>query len=206
MKKIFAFTLAEVLITMSVIGIVAAMTIPTLNYNRMKREYTAKLKNFYSHMDNAIVDMQIDKGSIKDIPKPGTGKHWAWYLEYIDPFMGHQYVNSSKSTVYFKDGSSLILLGAGNCLDVDYDVNGDKGPNSLGYDKYRFLYCFDNVNKLRYFGNEDIFFGTYGDGLNKNVPRSSMLSKCANTSTRTSCTRLLQNDQWEFKSDYPLKF
>ena len=66
-NKKFAFTLAEVMVTMSIVGVVAAMTIPTLHYQRVKREYSAKLKNFYSRMNNAILDMQMDKGSFSDM-------------------------------------------------------------------------------------------------------------------------------------------
>ena len=62
MRKILAFTLAEVLLTMTIVGVVAAMTIPTLHYSRVKKEYTAKLKNFYSRMENYILDMEMDKG------------------------------------------------------------------------------------------------------------------------------------------------
>jgi hypothetical protein len=31
-----------------------------------------------------------------------------------------------------------------------------------------------------------------------------MLNQCK--SSRPYCTRLIQNDQWEFKADYPYKF
>ena len=47
-KKEFAFTLAEVLITIGIIGIVAAMTIPTLISKNQKRVIEAKLKEDYS--------------------------------------------------------------------------------------------------------------------------------------------------------------
>ena len=73
-KKSLAFTLAEVLLTMTIIGVVAAMTIPTLHYQRVKKEYTTKLKNFYSRMDNAILDMETDYGSFRDLRKPDNGK------------------------------------------------------------------------------------------------------------------------------------
>lgn len=42
--KIRAFTLAEVLITLGVIGVVAAMTLPTLIQNYQEQEYVNKLK------------------------------------------------------------------------------------------------------------------------------------------------------------------
>ena len=44
----FAFTLAEVLITLGIIGVIAAMTIPGLITNFKKRETVAKVKVAYS--------------------------------------------------------------------------------------------------------------------------------------------------------------
>ncbi len=216
MHKIFtsksAFTLAEVLLTMTIVGVVAAMTIPTLHYNRVKKEYTAKLKNFYSRMENSILDMEMDKGSFRDMKLPADyNAGYTWYMENIDSYMGHQYVTESDPVfkhpaVYFKDGSKLIFSHVGGCLDVNYDVNGDKSPNSQGYDIHRFLYCFTDANRNAWFGNKEIFFGTYGSGLkDAGTKREDMINTCK-TGSKSYCTRLLQNDQWEFKGDYPLKF
>lgn len=203
-KKV-AFTLAEVLITMTIVGTVAALTIPTLHYQRIKKEYTAKLKNFYSKMNNAILDMEMDKGSFRDMRLPTQGNGYDWYIDNIDPYLGHSYVDSNNKKVYYKDGSTILTFYTGGCLDVDYDVNGDKSPNKAGYDRYRFLYCFTDADRTSWFGNKDIFFGTYGSGLSgAGTTRNSMIQKCQNEPSW--CTRLLQNDQWEFKSDYPFKF
>lgn len=205
MRKLFAFTLAEVLLTMTIVGVVAAMTIPTLNYQRTKKEYSVKLKNFYSRMENAVLDMQMDFGSFRDLKKPVNGRGYDWYMKHIDPYMGHQYVDSDAKKVYYKDGSSLGTFFTGGCLDIYYDVNGDKGPNNVGYDQYVFLYCFDDANRVAFFANQDVFFGVYGNGVNATgTSRASMIETCKNR--HSYCTRLLQNDQWEFKSDYPLKF
>lgn len=204
-KKVIAFTLSEVLITMSIVGAVAALTIPTLHYQRIKKEYTAKLKNFYSKINNAILDMELEKGSFRDMKIPAQGKGYDWYMENIDPYLGHAYVDDDKKIVYYKDGSRLLTFWTGGCLDVYYDVNGDKSPNRAGYDQYVFLFCFDDTNRNTWFGNKEIFFGTYGSGLaGAGVSRESMINKCQ--TDRSWCTRLLQNDQWEFKSDYPFKF
>lgn len=48
-----AFTLAEVLITLGIIGIVAAMTLPTVINKYQKVETTTKLKRVYSLLTNA---------------------------------------------------------------------------------------------------------------------------------------------------------
>lgn len=56
-KKTFkqkAFTLAETLITLSIIGVVAAVTVPTLMSNVNKHIYVTGLKKAYSNIQNAI--------------------------------------------------------------------------------------------------------------------------------------------------------
>lgn len=47
-KSVLGFTLAEVLITLSIIGIVASLTIPNMMANYQKHVYVTKLKKFYS--------------------------------------------------------------------------------------------------------------------------------------------------------------
>lgn len=49
-----AFTLAEVLITLSIIGIVAALTIPSLIANYKKLIYVTEFKKFYSEFQQGI--------------------------------------------------------------------------------------------------------------------------------------------------------
>jgi len=60
MKK--AFTLAEVLITLAIIGVVAAMTIPTLISNYQKKEYVARLQKAHSTIANGFKLMLATEG------------------------------------------------------------------------------------------------------------------------------------------------
>lgn len=53
-SKLFGFTLAEVLITLGIIGVVAAMTIPTLISNTRGLEYRNKFKKNLSVLNQAI--------------------------------------------------------------------------------------------------------------------------------------------------------
>lgn len=57
------FTLAEVLITLGVIGIVAAMTMPTLLVQHRERENTTKLKKIYSTMTQAYTRAVAERGT-----------------------------------------------------------------------------------------------------------------------------------------------
>ena len=60
-----AFTLAEVLITLGIIGVVAAMTLPTLIRRHQEKIIIAKLKKNYSTMQQAYLMAINDKGSIE---------------------------------------------------------------------------------------------------------------------------------------------
>lgn len=55
MIKRFAFTLAEVLITLAIIGVVAALTIPTLINKYQEKATIVKLKKVYSIFSNAYM-------------------------------------------------------------------------------------------------------------------------------------------------------
>ena len=58
-----AFTLAEVLITLAIIGVVAAMTLPTLIQNHQKQAYVTGLKKAVSVSQNMLKKMQADEGA-----------------------------------------------------------------------------------------------------------------------------------------------
>lgn len=49
-----AFTLAEVLITLGIIGVVAAMTLPTINAKYKEKVMVTQLKKTYSEFENAL--------------------------------------------------------------------------------------------------------------------------------------------------------
>ena len=62
MRKKAAFTLAEVLITLGIIGVVAALTLPTLISNYQKRVYVNQLKKSYSVLSNGFRLMMAHDG------------------------------------------------------------------------------------------------------------------------------------------------
>lgn len=71
-NRIFtAFTLAEVLITLGIIGVVAAMTIPTLISNYQKTQYVTQLKKAYATTNQALKQMAADNDCIDDLKCTG---------------------------------------------------------------------------------------------------------------------------------------
>ncbi len=61
-KVRFGFTLAEVLITLGIIGVVAAMTIPTLMQKYYEKQTVAKLKETYSILSQALKSASQEEG------------------------------------------------------------------------------------------------------------------------------------------------
>lgn len=71
-NKIFAFTLAEVLITLAIIGVVAAMTISIIQ-NYQDTQFRTGAKKFLSDLSNATNQMASDNGgSLWDMPNMAT--------------------------------------------------------------------------------------------------------------------------------------
>ena len=63
MKKIKAFTLAEILITLSIIGVAAALTIPTLIQRTGNEELVSRLQKAYSTLSRATEAVMTEQGS-----------------------------------------------------------------------------------------------------------------------------------------------
>ena len=104
-----AFTLAEVLITLGIIGVVAAMTIPTISHNIQQAVLKNQFKKFYSTFWQAVIGIQTKEGRpiqcyYWDENNPYTGKCTA----ICDEDDKNQYGNCKSGTYYCKEtGESL---------------------------------------------------------------------------------------------------
>ena len=73
MTKRFGFTLAEVLITLTIIGVIAAMTIPTLMSNTSDQEFKTGFKKAISTINQAITMQYALEGTdMSNYTSPGT--------------------------------------------------------------------------------------------------------------------------------------
>lgn len=63
MKKI-GFTLAEVLVTLGIIGVVSAMTVPSLMQNYQRQSYVTQLHKVYNEISQAAMTMMNDHNAL----------------------------------------------------------------------------------------------------------------------------------------------
>ena len=216
-----AFTLAEVLITLGIIGIVAALLMPQVINGYKKHQTITQLKSNYSLFSQAIQSSIKDNG---DIVNWNTSDSNLFLQNYLLPYIntvgevrGRQYglatnqsrktsylfwvpawKNEDKSPCYFvKNGSYFCYVNAYNRLWITIDINGKKNPNVMGVDGFSFM--IDPVT------NRFIAADYRALGLN-NEDKSALMEKCGEhdgTWIGAGCSGIIMIDGWQITNDYP---
>ena len=126
----FAFTLAEVLITLGIIGIVAALTLPALIQTNKNLEVEAKLKKFYSIMNQAIMLSELKNGDYNYWPAPCGNTTCEEYLaKYYKPYFTTIKLTKFNSyggnnvAYYFNDGTAVVFKAEGGKFDIFFFPN-----------------------------------------------------------------------------------
>ena len=155
MKKRSGFTLAEVLITLGIIGVVAAITLPAINSNTGATRNRALLKKGLSTFNSAIKMNEARNGwnfsSLTEEWSNGgcdenssTNDNTTICALLNDALVGETFEQGYVlGSAYYKyelqDGIQLSVTGsAAGCVEANMnsctgyiDVNGAKGPNTL---------------------------------------------------------------------------
>ena len=109
MKK--GFTLAEVLITLGIVGVVASMTLPTLNNNVQKQTYEAGAKKAFNIVSNAVSMYMVDQGvdDLSETPVTTATGLAAFVNKYfrVATDCGTSYSSDSKASCFSKELYSL---------------------------------------------------------------------------------------------------
>ncbi len=109
MRKKFAFTLAEVLITLGIIGIIAAMTVPNLVNKYQKNMTVSKVQKAYANINVMAKNIQLNSGC-DDVECLGwpTGKGGGitdedkWVADEFVRLAGLKNAKVYKDTNYFR--------------------------------------------------------------------------------------------------------
>ena len=96
-----AFTLAEVLITLTIIGVIAALTIPNLMKKYENHVHLTQLKNWYSEFSNAIGEFKAQNGNVWEVYDASlatwNGLFNAPFIKFLDEKYGDSYNNRTSS-------------------------------------------------------------------------------------------------------------
>ena len=113
------FTLAEILITIVIIGVISALTIPLLIQKTKEKETIAALHKAYSGLQKALYSVQAKEGemSVWEIPDAGQSERAEALAKYIIPKMNVTKVCGT-GTGCFPDTTYKYLNGE-NWTDID---------------------------------------------------------------------------------------
>lgn len=167
-----AFTLAEVLITLAIIGIVAAITIPVLLKNIQDIQFKTAYRKAYSTLSQAVSHANADSAldSVSSTFDPAIIKNFKTIMSYVKTqkicysgndvsgcwnLDGEAFNSSSNKNglphAGYSDYAAIDAAGMswntyGQCFvtDILVDTNGFKGPNQFGKDRFYFHVLSEN--------------------------------------------------------------
>lgn len=145
------FTLAEVLITLGIIGVVAAMTIPTLMNQTGQVEFKTGFKKAVSVLNQAItMNVALDGDDFSNLTNGTVDDPNSIFYMFTSRMnvirtategatdLGASPLNTTSNyTLFFSDGMAISFpktstaCTSTNKCNMIVDVNGAKGPNTL---------------------------------------------------------------------------
>ena len=115
--KRMAFTLAEVLITLGIIGVVATITIPTLLSNYSKKVLEGQLKVTYASIQQTMKFMDEEGLSYEVFQDGSDSAMKEWYDSFIAKHMKVESACVNKPGCWHKYGEALDFEGNRNIWD-----------------------------------------------------------------------------------------
>ena len=226
-----AFTLAEVLITLGIIGIVAAMTLPTMIMNHRKQVTVNKVKKFYTVMSQATNSAIAEYGSMEDWQGFTTTRNGEemqnWFDTYLKPYLKviDEFVKTDEETGYstlfvvLSDGSVLSMVNWAGSAKSDDNANhvqdNHNGLIHLSYltdkklidDVDSRIGCVNTFSFLFYSPLKDQYFFqpyTYQANTPEKYNREFFIEQVKGGNTQY-CAAIMMFDGWQIKSDYPFQ-
>ena len=137
MKKIKAFTLAEILVTLTILGVVAAISISSVITNTQQRHFVTKYRKTFAALDNAFQKYQVERSwilnpQIPDPNNPGRILNWR---------------GNGAAIAGVRNGGQSVALG--NEFFVPY-FNATVVPNEMGQNLFT---IYNNNNGIKLLNN-----------------------------------------------------
>lgn len=224
LEKNCGFTLAEVLITLGIIGVVAALTIPTLMTAHKKHVTAAKLKRAVSSINQAIKLSESENGEVENWDR--TLPQNEFIDKYFRPYMKiAQVCNPATDCGYESNVAWRYLNGGGGAyaslnhggrtpfLTFDGVVYAYSafaaGSGSISGDNDRVIIVdINGAEKPNQFG-KDVFFLYRIEEEDSIIPYGAdktdgeIRRSCSKTGDGFYCAALIRANGWEIPNSYP---
>lgn len=222
-KAKFGFTLAEVLITLGIIGVVAAMTIPVLITTHQQKATVTKLERAISVLNQAYRLSYDENGEASAQEALAMGadayfkKYWEPYIKISRYCKNYKDCGYDKSAPYKAPSGSAYLIAVNESRAKFYTLDGffymilvDSGAGdniSLNTNIYLDLNGGEGPNIM----GRDVFLlkryvddvkGGYVQPLCNNESNAVVNAKCIKSET-SCCAEKIRRAGWKIEKDYP---
>jgi prepilin-type N-terminal cleavage/methylation domain-containing protein len=165
LKSNKAFSLAELTITLSIIGILAVSLLPMISNSQAgPRKFTATLKTTLTTIENAITT-EVLRGNngtnnfllVQRALKPekscptSASAEGCWNATVQNSTSAAVTAESGQPGFILKNGVAVVGLDATMQNGWAIDANGREGPNRLNVDQLLVMICLDDVNNCTNF-------------------------------------------------------
>lgn len=198
--------MAEVLITLGIIGIVAALTIPALISKHEKKVTETKLANFYSKLNNALRLSEIENGEAKywdPIPSSGEQK-LEWLNKYLFPYLKYAKTRIDRTDIYISMLDGTLLYIGPYTADWYFFTKASDAPKVpvvlMGRKRFLFNFAPYDSGFAQAYGKLMIPYTAGWNGTETNLKAKCTLENGA------FCTKLIERNGWKIPDDYPIKF
>ncbi len=224
MKKFTGFTLAEVLITLGIIGVVAALTLPSVINNYRKQELITRLKKSYTVINQSIKLAEVDNGEFENwysVDELGRTEYVNRYIKkYFNilkecdtyqscgyPRANYKALNGStyRYGTVWKDNGITFAVSDGSIYQFRTRVQTEDAGNEGVYGALVFVDI--NGSKEPNMLGKDVFMFKRQNAVIR--PFGSELSyneidaNCKKDKTGEYCAAKIMADGWVLKDDYP---
>lgn len=225
-----SFTLAEVLITLGIIGVVAALTLPTVVQSYKKKVVETRMAKFYTTFNEAIKLSEAVNGNFMDweFPvNPDEATAQAWFDKYFRPYIKILKTDTlstkegGRSVVWLPDGSLVVISSSSTWLffpnSKDYittcnDETQNCYPKEANGGTIWFTFVFapkTKENETYYKKGLEPYCHANFEVTADNLLNPAKLQACTperSNEEHALCAKLIQINGWKIPDNYPFKF
>ena len=211
------------MVTLGIIGVVSAMTVPSLMQNYQRQSYVTQLHKTYNEISQALTLYQTDANAVnlKEsglVSQDAANKFIEKYFKVIEdcgedktPCFANSYkkMNGNELDITSSKGYTFTLA-SGQTINIFYndvgiysylasflvDINGAKGPNIQGRDLFElFVYNTDNGLLI----DDLLLSGNAAEALSSDYRETQFLTYCldGHAANRHGCFGKILNDNWQ---------
>lgn len=210
-RLIKGFTVAELMIAMTVVGIISAITIPAVIGNYQKKTFVTMLQKNYSELSQNLAIMSTEKYQ-KSFYKSllGTQNNAEKFFDNyyihtdVDSFAtsygalngGTENFTCSGTNATLKSGAAMCIINATATTPatVYLDVNGKDNPNMGGRDMFT-LYIYDDYS----IDDKDITPDKISNGTAETARNTLFTQSCKSSKLGEGCFGKILNDNWRME-------